>query len=134
MRELIGIGLGIVIFRLLLRRTGLAIAAVTLVAMALFLPESGSIPGYLVGAVVAVTIFWIVLFRFGLLAFATAFCTSSLLDNLPLTLHASGWYVDAMLVGLAFIAAPPLWGFWTSRSGRPLFVDGILEPVRRSGA
>ena len=30
---------------------------------------------------------------------------------MPLTLHPAGWYLGAMLLALAFIAAPALWGF-----------------------
>ena len=35
----------------------------------------------------------------------------------------------ATALALAFIVAPALWGFWTSRAGRPLFRDEILEPA-----
>jgi hypothetical protein len=33
------------------------------------------------------------------------------------------------LLALTFVAAPALWGFWTSQAGRPLFRDEILEPA-----
>jgi hypothetical protein len=32
-----------------------------------------------------------------------------------------------MLLALGFVAAPALWGFWTSRAGRPFFRDEVLE-------
>ena len=57
---------------------------------------------------------------FGLLAFATMFCTSGLIETMPLT--------------LAFIAAPALWGFWTSRGKRALFGDDLLEQAERQRA
>ena len=70
-----------------------------------------------------------VLFGSGLLAFATSFHVYRLLDQLPLALHAAGWYLGTVLLVLTFSAAPALWGFWTSRAGRPLFRDEILEPT-----
>jgi hypothetical protein len=57
------------------------------------------------------------------------FSVSSLLVQMPLTPHPAGWYLGAMLLALAFIVAPALYGFWTSQAGRPLFRDPILEPA-----
>jgi serine/threonine-protein kinase len=121
----------LLIFRLLLRRTSLAIAAVSLMALAMFHPESGSPPGYLVGMGIIIAIFWVLLFRVGLLAFAAMTNISTLLAEMPLTPHPAGWYSGAMLLALAFIVAPALYGFWTSQAGRPLFRDEILEPAVR---
>jgi hypothetical protein len=97
--------------------------------MLMFYPESGSVPGYIVGIGFGIAILWVTLFRFGLLSFATIFVVSSLLDELPLTMHPADWYLGSMLLALAFVSAPALWGFWTSRAGRPLFRDEILEPA-----
>lgn len=119
----------LLIFRLLLRRTGPALVAVSLLALVLLYPDSGSIPGYIVATLLFLAIFWLVLFRAGLLALATMFCVSSLIDQMPLTPHPAGWYLGAMLLALAFIAAPALYGFWTSQAGRPIFRDEILEPA-----
>ena len=121
----------LLIFRLLLRRTGLGIVAVSLVAMVMFFPESGSIPGYIVGACLASAIFWLVLFRAGLLGFATMFGVSGLLTQLPLTPSPAGWYAGVMVVSLAFVVAPALYGFLISQGGRPLLRDEILGPAPR---
>ena len=121
----------LLIFRLLLRRTGLAIAAVTLVGMVLFYPESGSIPGYLVVVSLTATIWWLVLFRAGLLGLATLASVSELLHQLPLTPNPAGWYLGTVLLSLAVIVAPALYGFWTSQAGRPLFRDEILGPAAK---
>jgi serine/threonine-protein kinase len=121
----------LLILRLLLRRTAPAGVVVALLGFVLFYPETGSIPGYVVGWVFSLALFGGVLFRSGLLAFAAMFQVYRLLDQLPLTLHPDGWYVGSVLLALAFIAAPALWGFWTSRAGRPLFRDEILEPAAR---
>jgi hypothetical protein len=119
----------LLIFRLLLRRTAPALVVVALLGSILFYPETGSIPGYVVGWIFSIALFWGVLFRFGLLAFAAMYHVFRLLDQLPLTLHTAGWHLGAVLLGLSFIAAPALWGFWTSQAGRPLFRDEILEPA-----
>jgi serine/threonine-protein kinase len=122
----------LVIFRLLLRRTVPAVVLVSLLGTLLAIPASGgSAAGHLVGFGVQLAVAWSVLFRFGLLAFATMFCISQLVDLLPLTLAPSGWYVPAVLLALGFIAAPALWGFWMSQAGRPLFRDELLEPAAR---
>jgi serine/threonine-protein kinase len=119
----------ILILRLLLRRTAPALAVAALLGAILFYPETGSIPGYVVGTAVSIALAWGVLFGAGLLAFAAGFHVYRLLDRLPLTLRPDSWYLGAVLLVLAFVAAPALWGFWTSRAGRPLFRDEILEPA-----
>jgi hypothetical protein len=119
----------LLVFRLLLRRTWAAILVVSLLATVLFYPSSGSIPGYLIGICLSLTVAWLLLFRIGLLAFATEFTLRSLLAQMPLTPHPASWYLGGMVLALAFIVAPALYGFWTSQAGRPLFRDEILEPV-----
>ncbi|HEV8334788.1 MAG TPA: hypothetical protein VGR67_00015 [Candidatus Polarisedimenticolia bacterium] len=119
----------LLIFRLLLRRTVPALIVVSLLAMVMFPPDSGGIPGYILGFSLAITISWLVLFRAGLLGFAVMISIFNLMDKLPLTPHPAGWYLGTMLLALLVIAAPALYGFWTSQAGRPLFRDEILEPV-----
>ena len=67
----------------------------------------------------------------GLLAFAAMFVVSGLLEQLPLIPNPPGWYLGTMLLSLACIVAPALWGFWISQAGRPLFGDEILGPAVR---
>jgi serine/threonine-protein kinase len=119
----------LLIFRLLLRRTWAAIVAVSVIGLVLFYPSSGSVPAYIAGSCVSLFLVWFVLFRIGLLAFATMFTFSSLLAEMPLTPQPAGWYVGGMLLALAFIVGPALYGFWTAQAGRPLFRDELLEPV-----
>ncbi|HEU5180456.1 MAG TPA: serine/threonine-protein kinase [Candidatus Polarisedimenticolia bacterium] len=121
----------VLIFRLVLRRTGPALLAATLLGTVLFYPASGSIPGYIVGMFFLCAILWLVLFQVGLLSFAAFYAVFRLLDNIPLTPSPAGWYLGAMLLSLAAAAAPALYGFWTSQAGRPLFRDEILEPAPR---
>jgi serine/threonine-protein kinase len=119
----------LLILRLLLRRTVPAAVVVGLLGFVLFYPETGSIPGYIVGMTLTIAVFWGVLFGSGLLAFAAMFQVYRLLDRLPLTMQPDGWYLGPVLLSLTFLVAPPLWGFWTSRAGRPLFRDEILGPA-----
>ncbi len=122
----------LLIFRLLLRRTGLALAAGGLLAIVMFYPDSGSVPGYVVAFSLSSAILFTALFRGGLLAFAAALNVAALTEQLPLTPHPAGWYLGATLLSAAFVVAPALYGFWTSQAGRPLFRDAILEPAARS--
>jgi serine/threonine-protein kinase len=119
----------LLILRLLIRRTVPAAIVAGLLGSILFYPETGSIPGYIVGSCFVMALLFGVLFRFGLLAFAAVYYVFRLLGQMPLTLHPGDWYLGVVLLALAFIAAPALWGFWTSRAGRPLFRDEILEPT-----
>src|SRR5262249_22272043 len=119
----------LVILRLLLRRTDLAVIAVSVIAILIFYPESGNTPGYLLGFSLTVVIAWLCLFRFGLLALATAMNIAALVAQMPLTWHREGWSLGVTLLALAAVTAPALWGFWTSQAGRPLFRDTILEPA-----
>jgi hypothetical protein len=121
----------LLILRLLLRRTTPAFVVIVLIGLVLFRPESGSIPAYVVSFVFFSTVVFFVLFRAGLLAFATTTTVSSLIGELPLTPHPAGWYAGATLLSLAFIMAPALYGFWVSQAGRPMFRDELLEPVAR---
>ena len=122
----------LLILRLLLRRTAPAAVVAGLLGAILFYPETGSIPGYVVGMTFTIAVFWGVLFGSGLLAFAAMFQVYRLLDRMPLTLGPGDWYLGPVLLALAFIAAPALWGFWTSRAGRPLFRDEILGPAAQA--
>jgi serine/threonine-protein kinase len=122
----------IVILRLLLRRTGPAIIVTTLIGLVMFYPDPASITGYLVSALLLTTTVWLVLFRVGLLAFATTFSLVPLMEQLPLAPQPAAWRLWATLLSLAFIVAPAIYGFWISRAGRPLLRDDVLERVPAS--
>jgi hypothetical protein len=121
----------LLIFRLLFRRTVPALVAVALIGIVLFLPESGSTSAYVVMQVVRLVVLGFVLFRSGILGFATGMNLWALIIHLPLTPRPASWYAGAMVLSLAFIVAPALYGFWTSQAGRPLFRDEILGPAAR---
>ena len=106
----------VLIFRLLLRRTDLAFAAAGLVGILLFYPDSGSIPAYFARMLVLFGIAWLVLSHAGLLAFATMFSVMRLIGQIPLTPHPAEWYSGTMLLSLAILAAPAVYGFWIARA------------------
>ena len=121
----------LLLFRLLLRRTGPALVVVSTLGTLLFYPSSGSVAGYLVGMSCFLVIFWVVLLRVGLLAAAAAFTMRALLTEMPLMPQPPAWYLGPMLLALVCIAAPAFYGFWVSQAGRPLFRDEVLEPAVR---
>jgi serine/threonine-protein kinase len=121
----------LLIFRLLFRRTVPAMIAVSIIGIVLFFPDSGSPTAYLLNQVATLVVFGFVLFRSGILGFATAMNVTSLLTSLPLTPRPAGWYAGATVLSLAFIVAPAAYGFWISQSGRPLFRDDVLGPAAR---
>src|SRR5262249_18593210 len=122
----------LLIFQLLLRRMWAAVPAASLVGMVIFYPDSGSPAVYLGKILVLTILFWSVLFRGGgLLGFAAMFAVSALAAQMPLMPQPPAWYLGTMLVTLAAIAAPALYGFWISRAGRPLFREEVLAPARR---
>ena len=57
---------------------------------------------------------------FGLLAIVVAFLTNQALNNAPLTLDLSMPYAPGMLWSLLLVAGLAMFGFYTSRAGRPL--------------
>ncbi|HEX4826269.1 MAG TPA: serine/threonine-protein kinase [Candidatus Polarisedimenticolaceae bacterium] len=115
----------ILVFRLLLRSDRWAVIVVSIIGTGIFLPETGSLPGYIVATAIILFIEWSLLFRAGLLAFATMLTGANLIGTLPVTLGAPGWYAGAMLLSLSAIVAPAVWGFWTAQGGRPLFGDEL---------
>jgi hypothetical protein len=71
----------LLILRLSLRRTAPALVVIGVLGAILFYPATGSVPGYIVGWVVTMALFWGALFGFGLLAFAAMYHVFRLLDE-----------------------------------------------------
>ncbi|HKQ98622.1 MAG TPA: hypothetical protein VJV75_12165, partial [Candidatus Polarisedimenticolia bacterium] len=118
----------VLLFRLLLRRTDLALVVAGMVGVIIFYPDTGSIPVYLVTKAIEIVICWSVLSRAGLLAFATMFSVMRLFGQMPLTPHPAEWYAGTTVLTAALLAAPAIYGFWIARAGRPLLPADVLEP------
>jgi len=117
----------ILILRLLMRRTWIAVTVVTVLTGVLLNPGTGHPILYLATFVVLGSIFWVVFFRVGLLPVILGASISDLLRTLPLTYDLSAWYGYVTVLTLFVTVGVGAWGFWTALAGRPLFRDEILE-------
>jgi hypothetical protein len=79
-----------------------------------------------------VVLFWIVLFRAGLLALLVAFSVDALLGSVRVTADLGAWHALPMWLAYGLVAVVMLWGFRATLAGRPLFRDEIRDPVRPS--
>jgi hypothetical protein len=116
------------VLRLLLRKTWLAVGAMSLLALVLFNPSAGNPWPYLIGFSTGMALFWIVLLRCGLLAIVIGGCVESLLIELPLTLDLKAWYAEVTLMVLLLVLGLTAWGFRVAVRGRTLFRDELAEP------
>jgi hypothetical protein len=124
--ELVAVLLGILmllVMRLLLRRTWIALGVVMALTLALFNPGSGHPAPWLIGLLVLATVHWLVLFRFGLLPVVLGTTVGKVLLVLPLTYDLTAWYGYVTVVVLCVTVGVAVWGFWIALAGRPLFRD-----------
>jgi serine/threonine-protein kinase len=68
-----------------------------------------------------------VLYRFGLLAAASAFFFVHLWVFYPMTTELSAWYATDFLMALIICVALAVFGFYTSLAGQPLFGGKLLQ-------
>jgi hypothetical protein len=114
---------GLVLLRLILRRTWMAITVLVAFTIPLFEPSASPI-----GALVAVvlSLFWLaVLLRVGVLGSATMLIVADATKHLPLTLDTEAWYFGQSLIVLLLISALATYGFLLALAGRPAF--GVME-------
>ncbi len=114
------------VLRLLLRRTWIAVAVTTVFNLVGFYPGAGHPLPYVIAVLMAVGLFWLVLFRFGLLPVLVGSAVQNLLDEFPLTFDLTAWYGHVTLLVLPVVVAVALWGFRVALAGRALFRDEIL--------
>ena len=120
---------GLLLFRLLLRRTWLAIAAYLVVSVVFLNPPTDD--PYLLSAFGLAVGLWIAfLFRFGFLAWVVAFFVNALLRGLPLTLDPSAFYFWGSILSLGIVLGLGVYGFYVSLGGQPLFRDEIFAAER----
>ncbi|HEV8336583.1 MAG TPA: serine/threonine-protein kinase [Candidatus Polarisedimenticolia bacterium] len=116
------------VLRLLLRKTPLAIIAMSALALVLFNPGADNPWPFLIGFTTGIALFWIVFFRWGLLAVVLGGCVEDLLTQLPLTVDPTAWYSEVTLLVLLIVLGIAVWGFRVAVGRRTLFSDEIAEP------
>jgi hypothetical protein len=115
----------IVLFRVLLRNTALAMAAFCVIQA---WPQLGQDPTleWVTGFVRALLLL-ATLVRGGLLAATVALYVAFCLLEVPPTLDLSGWYAMRCLPVVLVVLGLATWGFLRSLGGKPLFGSGLLE-------
>jgi serine/threonine-protein kinase len=113
----------LVLFRFVLRRQWLAVAATTLLfSLMVSLGDDHFLFSFL-WSIVGNLIFVLCLVRFGLVAGTAAMIVANLRLYLPLTLDVSAWYASGSLLALLMVAALVTYACYLSLGGRPLFQD-----------
>ena len=118
---------GLLLLLILLRREWLStLAGWALLTYAVSLAGGGNVAVNLFfgGLVVALWVFCVM--RFGLLALS-ALSLISLAVNLPLAADFSVWYAPYAVLTLLLLAAPAIYGCYTSLGGQPLFSGSLLD-------
>jgi serine/threonine-protein kinase len=113
--------------RLLVRKTWIAVIIQSLMMLGVMTMQGGDPVPFIVGGVGFLAVFWVLLFRFGLLSFLVFFMIGNLLTNLPLTHDLSAWYAGSTWMTLLVIAGLTAWAFYVSLAGRPVFKDELLS-------
>ncbi|MCP3982242.1 MAG: protein kinase [bacterium] len=105
----------------------IAIGITTVLALVMFNPGEIFSPSYLISFAIIVTLFWVVLFRAGLLAFMLAFTVDDVLTGVRVTADLGAWHAVPMWLAYGSVLAVALWGVSATQVGRPLFRDEIRE-------
>ena len=116
----------LVVFRLLLRRTWIAVAALLLVLTAMLWPVGASYLPFLLTLPVVLYLFVFVLFRFGVLTWATTMFVSFLQSELPATFSPSDWYFTSTVLVVVVVVGLGVYGTRTALAGQSLFRDKLL--------
>ena len=115
--------LALLLFRLLFRKTWIAVA----VHWLLYVLVYGSGFGYL-GIAATITGWHLLFFRFGWLAILVGTMIADLLGGFPLTTDFSSWHAYASVIAIGFTLAVTCYGFKVALGGRPAFRD-VLDAV-----
>ncbi|MDX2436863.1 MAG: protein kinase, partial [Acidobacteriota bacterium] len=119
----------LVILRLLVRRTWLAVAAAFAIGIGAYWPAYSSPTGYLIFMSLSLGIFILVLFRYGFLSIVVSSAVGALLTGIPITYQVSSWTFGGTVVALALVLGLAIYGLRISLAGRPLFRDEISVSV-----
>jgi hypothetical protein len=108
----------LLVFRILLRRRGLAIAALAVSMLVVIdVPGTGPPVSFLfVAPIIAIGL--MVLFRFGVFAWVIGCFSTILLSSVPLTLDLSAWYGTGTGLASLVLIAMAVYGLWVSLRAR----------------
>jgi hypothetical protein len=113
------------VLRVVLRNTVAAIVGTTLLALVVFNPGAITTWSYLSSFAIIATLFWVVLFRAGLLAVLVAYSVDAVLRGVRITADLGAWHALPMWLAIGTVAVVAVWGFRSALSGRALFRDEI---------
>ncbi len=115
------------VLRIVTRRTWIAVALASLLAVVMFNPGSGTPWPYVTTFAVIAALVWVVLFRAGLLAVLVGFSVNSVLSSLRMTSELTAWHALPMWLAIGAVTWVAGWAFYVSLAGRPLLRDEIQE-------
>jgi hypothetical protein len=115
----------LVILRLVLRRTWLAVAVFFLLAIGAYWPTYSSPAEHLIFMSLNVAILLGVLFRYGFLATVVSNVVLFPLRNIPITYEVSSWTFGGTVMALAVVLGLAIYGLRIALAGRPLFRDEL---------
>jgi hypothetical protein len=116
----------ILLFRVLVRRTRVAVGLVFVLFALFTILQAPQFPHTWPVALVLPAIVRVVLIRFGLLATIVAFLFSDHPLWLPVTSDLSSWYAGPSFLSLALMAALAAYGFCLSLAGRSLLAGADI--------
>ena len=115
----------LVILRLVLRRTWLAVAAFFVLAIGAYWPAYSSPAVHVIFVSLNVAILLGVLFRYGFLATVVSNVVLIPLRNIPITYEVSSWTFGGTVMALAVVFGLAIYGLRIALAGRPLFRDEL---------
>jgi hypothetical protein len=124
----------VLVLRLLLQRTWLAVLISVLLISGTFTLQSAPTSGWLVAVLLGVVFIpglILTIMRFGLLAGTTAMFVLFTMSSAAGTLDLSSWYASRALVPMVFLATILIYGAATALGGKPIFGDPLREAPAR---
>jgi hypothetical protein len=128
LQSALGVALIFLVIRLLLRRSGPALA-VGFFVLLLVLNNGSAISGTWVdtfNAVAFTALITLVIHRFGLLAVATLLFVDNVVTDVPLTTDLSVWWSTPTVLSVALLIGLVCVAYSAARAGQPLF-GGLIE-------
>ena len=120
----------LLLFRILLRKTWLAIIVLTAVFSVAGPVTTGSVAVDMVMGILSTGLHTYLLFRFGLLVIVVASFTGAILGTYPMTFDLGTWPGGLGLFAFVIVAALAILGVRAALAGRSAFGDAALAPAR----